>query len=162
MPNLGDIRNAKHIGKSGSSRYIWSACNRCGAERWVIIKGGKATGQKWCWSCFRHGGRLIRGGYILVKIKPDDFFYPMTNTDGYVREHRLVMAKHLGRCLFPWELVHHQGIRYMGIENKQDNLIDNLEMTTRGQHSRDHSKGYKDGYQKGYKDGLRKARQENC
>ncbi|KKM68515.1 hypothetical protein LCGC14_1460190 [marine sediment metagenome] len=31
--------------------------------------------------------------------------------------------------------------------------MDNLELTTRGSHTREHSKGYKDGYQKGLADG---------
>lgn len=99
------------------------------------------------------GGRIIRQGYIMVKLQKDDFFFPMAQKSHYVYEHRLVMAKHLGRCLQPWEIVHHKGIRYEGIENKQDNLEDNLGMTTRGSHAIEHSKGYKEGYAKGLIDG---------
>jgi len=106
------------------------------------------------------GGIKMARGYITIKLALDDFFYPMTNSEGYVLEHRLVMAKKLGRCLQGWEIVHHKGIRYTGILNKQDNLEDNLEITIRGNHSREHSKGYRDGYQQGLRDGKDKQIQE--
>jgi hypothetical protein len=43
-------------------------------------------------------------------VAPDDFFAPMRNKKGYVLEHRLVMAKKLGRCLQPWEIPHHRDL----------------------------------------------------
>lgn len=49
--------------------------------------------------------------------------------------------KKLGRRLQSEELVHHKGKRYEGIENKQDNLEDNLEMTTRPAHFEIHGIG---------------------
>jgi len=122
---------------------------------------GKYGKESPCWK----GGRYKNAdGYIVVRLDPTNFFRPMANKVGSVLEHRLVMAKHLGRCLQPWEIVHHKGIRYSGIENKSDNLRDNLELTSNlGEHSANHSKGYKDGYRKGYKDGKRQALQEtNC
>jgi len=104
------------------------------------------------------GGRFLnkRDGYIEVWVSPDSFFYPMASKNGYVREHRLVMAKALGRCLHSWEIVHHKGIRFTDIRNKSDNLEDNLEMSLNGSHSRAHSKGYHDGYIKGLIDGRLK------
>ena len=96
-------------------------------------------------------------GYIQIKLQPEDFFFPMADRQNYVLEHRLVVAKSLGRNLHPWEIVHHKGIRYSGIENKSDNLEDNLELSNnQGEHILNHSKGYKDGYQKGLADGRTK------
>jgi hypothetical protein len=93
--------------------------------------------------------RDSKDGYVFVYLYPDDFFYHMARR-GYVREHRLIMAKHLNRCLQNWEVVHHKN----GIKN--DNRIENLELSTSHSHIKDHNKGYSDGFKKGYLDGRNK------
>ncbi len=54
-----------------------------------------------------------------------------------VREHRAVMAAHLGRTLEPWELVHHKD------GNTLNNAIENLEIKTWPEHNAIHHTGAK-------------------
>ena len=80
------------------------------------------------------GGRMKnKKGHVLVLRKG----HPMADTRGYILEHRLVMAEHLGRILNPDEIVHHKN----GI--KDDNRIENLEIMTNGEHTKLHHTGAK-------------------
>lgn len=81
-----------------------------------IERGGEKA-PRW------HGGsRKTKAGYVEVWVAPDDFFHSMAGKGNYVKEHRLVMAKVLYRCLLPWEVVHHKN----GI--KDDNRLENLQL----------------------------------
>lgn len=66
-------------------------------------------------------------GYILI-LMPE---HPLADRNGYVREHRVIMEKHLGRYLNRWtEDVHHiNGI-------KTDNRIENLQLLSRSEHAK--------------------------
>lgn len=68
------------------------------------------------------GGRRVQGGYVQIRLPLDSPFASMVNSIGYVAEHRLVMAKSLGRPLTRKEQVHHIN------ENKSDNRIENLQL----------------------------------
>ncbi|KKN74855.1 hypothetical protein LCGC14_0386040 [marine sediment metagenome] len=145
MPRIGEIRRAKEVNCQGRGRYIWSACEICGKERWVHLTKG-APEFKHCVSCSRKlqfrvrsshpswkGGRFYSAdGYVFIRLQADDPFFGMADSHNAVREHRLVMARHLNRCLLPWEIVHHlNGIR-------DDNRPENLEvLPTSGYHISD-------------------------
>lgn len=68
------------------------------------------------------GGRVKIRAYDAMYVPPDSPYAPMRNTGGYVLEHRLVMAQHLGRPLYPWETVHHID------GDKANNQIENLQL----------------------------------
>ena len=111
--------------KRGSSKYCSRKCYAIslkGKPSWNKGKkcpqlGGK-NNPHW------NGGICISREYVYVTSHN----HPFSTKVGYVREHRLVMEKHIGRYLKPAEQVHHKGIKYPidSSENKQDNRIENL------------------------------------
>ncbi len=79
---------------------------------------------------WKGGRRIIGRGYIHI-YQPN---HP-NNVDSCVREHRLVMEKHLGRYLTKEEVVHHIN----GIRN--DNRLENLMLfKNSGEHSAYHKR----------------------
>ena len=117
--------------------YFKCKCD-CGIEK--IVRGRSLrTGQSKSCGCLNReqksswigekahnwkGGKITTYGYTLVKNRQ----HPNASKDGYIAEHRLIMAEILGRPLKDNELVHHKnGIR-------DDNRIENLELLTYSNH----------------------------
>lgn len=66
------------------------------------------------------GGRHITGeGYVGILTNE---FPTMVNKQGYIPEHRFVMAQYMERPLYDWETVHHID------GNKQNNELENLQL----------------------------------
>ena len=159
---IGEIQSAKRVGYKSNHLVIWSACELCGKERWVQESNGKPH-SKYCPKCSNNRRDIKTSmsqegskhyhtqGYVLVMLYPSSPYFGMADYNGYILEHRLVMAKHLMRMLSTDELVHH------GNGIKDDNRLENLEVTYRKEHFTEHSNGYSNGYKRGYEDGKRQA-----
>lgn len=95
-------------------------CAHCAPKEYVRVKTrGQPTFHK-------------PSGYWLVKVPDDDPMISMANSQNYVRQHRLVMADHIGRPLTPDENVHHEN------HDRGDNRIENLTLMGRIDHNRLH------------------------
>lgn len=140
MPEVGEVRTGIDFGRSYHSKFIWAACQDCGKERWVKLANGKPAHircnvcasklkQITSHTCDWRQGTVYQNGYVSVRLDKADFFYPMARRTGYVFEHRLVMAKHLGRYLHSWEIVHHKN------HVRDDNRLENLQLVSDDRHN---------------------------
>ena len=85
---------------------------KCSYKRKSNISKGK---NHWNWK----GGEFIeKDGYIVI-LKPK---HPFCNSCGYIKKHRIIMEKYLGRYLKPEEVVHHIN------KIRTDNRIKNLKL----------------------------------
>ncbi|MCC6328977.1 MAG: HNH endonuclease [Acidobacteria bacterium] len=83
---------------------------------------------------FKKGYWITPQGYKVVVIGANHPMIQMAanfkkNGSGRILEHRLVMAMSLGRCLEPWEQVHHLN------KEKTDNRVENLQIVTPKEHT---------------------------
>lgn len=93
-----------------SEHRPYCSCARCADQRGVNNK------------MWNGGVTRTRDGYKLVKVYPGDEMHVMADAKWYVLEHRLVMARAIGRPLMKGETVHHiNGVR-------DDNRVENLEL----------------------------------
>lgn len=140
---LGTVINGKEIQRDGHL-FVWTECPNCNLKRWVemnflLVQVDKGICQKCSLSSVHsrnwRGGKHFDGnGYVFIWVDKDNFFYPMISSSkkckcgGYVMEHRLVVAQSLGRCINPWEIVHHKN------RIRNDNKIANLQLVSDDEH----------------------------
>lgn len=100
---------ANQLGRS--PKLVWKVCKK---HKFAMRPVGASLGDKnpsW------KGGRTVdKDGYVLLH-KPD---HPDCNSNGYIREHRLVAESVLGRRLTKTEVVHH--INDVRDDNRPENL----------------------------------------
>jgi hypothetical protein len=102
----------------------WFGFDPAGIRRWLALRGIVLPDK------FHPGYITTHNGYLMVRA-PD---HPHADSKGYVRVHRLVMEKKLGRFLTPEEVIHHKN------GEKQDNRPANLELVgSRAEHAKHHA-----------------------
>lgn len=102
---------------------IYRIASRVGGAPQMVWKVLRAAGVEFRDNAWRGGRVELEGGYVGVRLEPDDPLFVMANVNGYVGEHRLVMARALGRPLTRKETVHHKDN-----SDKTDNRIENLQL----------------------------------
>jgi hypothetical protein len=140
VPEVDQITTTDKIGLVGRAKVIWTLCPKCDKGRWVRLQYHRKYPILLCNSCIQShsltneykGRKTNKAGYILVLLKSIDPYYRMAQKSGYVLEHRYIMAKHFGRPLESWEIVHHKN------RNKTDNSPKNLHLYLGNQHSQSH------------------------
>lgn len=117
--------------KIGKGKYCSKECCLVITNK-ILEKNGAGTrwqkGQKpWSYKGFSYTCARPNGKEYRLIFMPE---HPDASTRGCVREHRLVMEKHLCRRLLSSEIVHHKD------GNTLNNDVSNLEVMDKKEHDR--------------------------
>ncbi len=110
--------------KLGRGKYCSKACSQEITNKALTRNGVKSRFTKGQVPHNYTGKSITARGYIEI-YSPK---HPNRTNRGYVKEHRLIIEKHIGRYLNRDEYVHHIN------EDKQDNRIENLQIVSHKEH----------------------------
>lgn len=126
----GDVQVDVRLGRSGRTCCTVTGCARpiasrglCEPHRQRLLTNGKVAPDVPLREM--DGNGFTRNGYVHVPVTPEERWLAGGRTP--VAEHRLVMARALGRPLRDDESVHHRN------GDRADNRIENLELWSRFQ-----------------------------
>lgn len=132
-----EAKRASELGYKVSGKDYWlfkDTCSECGAILWRRLGYlGKlcthctqknlerpSTGSHPRWVGGRH---IRRDGYVAITLDSSDPLFVMAHHKKHTAlEHRVIMARALGRPLKPWEVIHHRN------RDRADNRLANLEL----------------------------------
>jgi len=131
-PKIGDIATAKSLGYVDRGIRTFGACPDCNKGHWLRNqdKGKRCPSCAGKYNGLAHRlnnhprwnkGIMTKRGYVFVHMSKDDPLFSMSNSSSCVLEHRLVVARRIGRPLRKGEIIHH--INGIKSDNRDSNLL---------------------------------------